>query len=82
MTDRTRVSGTDAPAAPAGVSAEAEALFGLIRLRYADRLTAEELEALRVGVEAIVENARALRAVRLGNADEPFQPFAPYRADP
>ena len=35
-----------------------------------------------VSIEAIVQASRALRAVRLTNADEPAQPFAAYRAEP
>ena len=62
--------------------AEVDLLFALVRRRYGARLTAPELEGVRKGVQGIVEGARALRAVRLGNADEPFQPFAPYRDDP
>jgi hypothetical protein len=61
---------------------ETERLFALVRDRYKDRLSPEELAEVRKGVEAVVEAARALRAVRLANSDEPFQPFAPYRADP
>jgi hypothetical protein len=61
--------------------AEVDALFALVRRRYGARLTEAELEGVRKGVQGIVEGARALRAVRLGNADEPFQPFSPYRSD-
>jgi hypothetical protein len=60
---------------------EAEILHALIRRRYGDRLTAEELDSVRRGVEALVEQAAALRAVRLANADEPVQRFVPFRAD-
>ena len=60
---------------------EAEILFELIRARYGDRLTPEQLEGVRRGVAAVVEQAAALRAVRLGNADEPVQRFVPFRAD-
>ena len=56
---------------------EAEHLFSLVRDRYGSRLTPEELEAVRTGVEAIVEAARALRAVRLDNADGPLLPSRP-----
>lgn len=62
--------------------AEAEALFEIVRLRYGDRLTPEQAVDLRKIVRAQVEAARALRAIRLTNADEPLQPFAPYRAEP
>jgi hypothetical protein len=61
------MSGTD----PAG---ETDRLLALVRDRYGDRLTAEELDAVRRGVDAIVEHARLLRAVRLRNADEPWPP--------
>ena len=61
-------------------SSEVETLFTLVRQRYGDRLTPEQLEAVKKGVEGVVEMARALRAVRLGDSDEPMQPFVPYRA--
>ena len=61
---------------------EADALFEIVRLRYGKRLTPAQLDELRKIVAAQVEAARALRAVRLTNADEPMQPFAPYRAGP
>ena len=52
-----------------------------MRERYGGRLSAEELEGVRVAIAGIVQAARALRAVRLTNADEPGQRFAAYRAD-
>ena len=55
-------------------SGEVDLLFALVRERYGPRLTPEELEAVRAGVSAIVEGARALRAVRLDNADGPALP--------
>ena len=59
---------------------EAEALFALVRSRYGERLTEEQLAELRAHVASQVERARTLRAVRLKNSDEPAQPFAPFRA--
>lgn len=61
---------------------EGDALFEIVRQRYGARLTPEQLEELREIVQAQVEAARALHAVRLTNADEPMQPFAPYREEP
>jgi hypothetical protein len=58
-------------------ASEAEFLFALVRERYGSRLTPEELETVRTGVAAIVEGARALRAVRLDNADGPLVPLPP-----
>ena len=61
--------------------AEADALLELVRQRYGSRLRADQLDGVKKGIQAVVEGARALRAVRLDNGDEPFQPFAPYRSD-
>ena len=66
---------------PSPTVRETEILFELIRVRYGGRLTAEQLEQVRRGVSAVVEQAAALRAVRLGNADEPVQRFVPFRAE-
>jgi hypothetical protein len=65
---------------PEAVRAEVEAMLALVRERYGSRLSAEELAGVRTAIEGIVQAAHALRAVRLGNADEPGQPFAAYRA--
>lgn len=67
---------------PAKPDPEAAALFEIVRQRYGDRLAPEQLDEVRKIVQAQLEAARALRAVRLTNADEPMQPFAPYRTDP
>ena len=62
-------------------AAEVYALFAIVKARYAARLDEAQLEGVRRGVEAIVDAARLVRAVRLANADEPYQTFRPYRAD-
>jgi len=62
-------------------SKEVDLLFALVRERYGARLTAEQLEEVRKGIEAVERSARALRAVTLENSDEPMQPFAPFRGD-
>jgi len=67
---------------PAKPDPEGEALFEIVRQRYGDRLTPEQTEDIRKIVRAQLEAARALRLVRLANADEPMQPFAPYRGEP
>jgi len=67
---------------PAKPDPEAAALVEIVRQRYGDRLTAEQLDEVRKIMQAQIEAARALRAIRLTNADEPMQPFAPYRAEP
>jgi hypothetical protein len=62
---------------PEAARSEVELLFSLVRDRYGSRLTPEEVEAVRAGVAAIVEAARALRAVHLDNADGPLLPLPP-----
>ena len=64
-----------------GDPSEADLLFAFVRRRYAERLTTEELAALRRSVDEVARLAEALRAVRLRNADEPFQRFEPFRND-
>lgn len=64
------------------VRAEVDTMLALVRERYGSRLDADQLAGVRTAIEGIVQAARALRAVRLSNADEPAQPFAVYRADP
>ena len=61
---------------------EAAALFEIVRQRYGDRLTPSLMDEARKIVRAQLEAGRALRAMRLTNADEPMQPFAPYREEP
>jgi hypothetical protein len=60
---------------------ETDTLFEIVRQRYGARLTGEQLDDLRKIVRGQVDAARALRAVRLTNGDEPFQRFAAYRGD-
>ncbi len=60
---------------------ETDTLFEIVRQRYGARLTGEQLDDLRKIVRGQVDAARALRAVRLTNGDEPFQRFAAYRSD-
>jgi len=53
----------------------------LIRHRYASRLTAEQVEAVRVTVGRIVRDVQAIRAVRLRSSHEPMPAFVPFRAE-
>ncbi|HTY76732.1 MAG TPA: hypothetical protein VMI34_02845 [Candidatus Bathyarchaeia archaeon] len=56
---------------------EFDAAFEIVRQRYGARLTPEQLEDLRKTVRGQVDAARAVRAVRLTNADEPLPRFEP-----
>ena len=60
---------------------EAEFLFDVVRERYGERLSAEELDEVKKGVDRVVEDARALRSVALETTDEPTSVFTPFRED-
>ncbi len=60
---------------------ESEHLFNIIKERYGERLSDEELAEVKKGVEKIVETAEKLREIRLENGNEPFFVFRPYRGE-
>jgi hypothetical protein len=68
--------------APEAIRREVETMLALVRERYGSRLSPDELAGVRTAIEGIVQAAHALRAVRLGNGEEPGQAFAAYRAEP
>jgi hypothetical protein len=63
-------------------SMEAETLFSLVKEKYGDKIKEDELDEVKKAVERIVETSMELRKVELGNWDEPFSVFKPYRRDP
>ena len=56
-------------------------MFDIVKSRFGDRLTDEELKEVNKAVEGIGEMTASLRAVKLNNGDEPFTRFVPYRKD-
>jgi hypothetical protein len=62
---------------PGAAASEVDLLFALVRERYGGRLSPDELDAVRTALAGIVDGARALRAVRLDNADGPLLPLLP-----
>ena len=58
-----------------------EHLFNIIKEKYGERLSDEELTEVKKGVERIVEAAEKLREIRLENGDEPFFVFRPYTGE-
>lgn len=62
-------------------NSESDHLFNIIKERYGERLSDDELAEVKKGVEKIVEAAEKLREVRLENGDEPFFVFRPYRGE-
>jgi hypothetical protein len=60
---------------------EIDLLFEMVKARYGNWLSIEELEEVHKGVTAIVETANALESVKLTNSDEPFSVFQPFREE-
>ena len=63
------------------ITKETDFLFQMVKDRYGEQLTADELEEVRKGVKGIVEAAEAMRSVKLGNGTEPFSIFKPYEKE-
>jgi hypothetical protein len=60
---------------------EQGALQQLVRQRYRQHLTTDQVEAVEKGVEAVAEMLAKLRGVPLANHEEPFTSFIPYRRE-
>lgn len=63
------------------IDPDMESIFNIVKQRYGNRLTPEELEEVQKAVESIRKMTAALRAVKLNNDDEPFTRFVPYREE-
>ena len=57
---------------------ESETLFNMIIEKYGDILNDMQLKAVKESVDELVENAEALRTIKLDSRDEPFSVFTPY----
>ena len=57
----------------------ARALAESIRLRYGDRLSADDLKAITEGIEARLQGVERLYRIALTNGDEPDFVFSVYR---
>jgi hypothetical protein len=58
-------------------SKESKYRFELVKGRYGDHLSEEELDEVSKGVDTIVKATEAMRAVKLENSDEPYFVFKP-----
>jgi hypothetical protein len=56
---------------------EADIRLSLIEVRYGDRVTPEELEEIRKGLDALLDNVKAMHVIELENGDEPYPFFKP-----
>ena len=55
--------------------------FEVLKHKYGERLSAEEMEAVRDDVKSLVQAAEELRSVKLRDSDEPISLFVPYRKE-
>ena len=60
---------------------DVDALVEMLKGRYGDRLTDEQLADLRKAVKAASERAAQMRSVPLGNGDDPAFVFTPFRGE-
>jgi hypothetical protein len=61
--------------APAPPSEDAQALAGILKRRFPDRLTAEQWEGVTKTLDQRLDGGRRLRGTKLANADEPDSTF-------
>ena len=62
-------------------SPDEDELFEIVRRRYCDGLSPEELEQVRAGVREVLKQAEALAAVKLEMSSEPSPLFRPHASD-
>lgn len=58
---------------------ETSILMKLVKERYGDRLTEDQLEHVKNSLESVLDASRSLRDVPLENSDEPYNVFKPFR---
>ena len=58
-----------------------EARLAQVKTRFGDRFDAAQWEVIRENIKDLKKCGDRLRAVPMGNADEPEIVFVPYRAD-
>ena len=60
---------------------EQELLFAVVKEKYGNLLSDEQLDEVRQSVLGLRGFTQALRSVPLSNDIEPFSTFRPYRGD-
>ncbi len=58
---------------------ETSILMELVKERYGERLTEEQLENVENSLKRVMDAGKALRDTPLENSDEPYNVFKPYR---
>jgi len=60
---------------------ETSILMELVKERYGERLTEEQLEHVSKSLKTVLDAGKALRETPLENSDEPYNVFKPYRRE-
>jgi hypothetical protein len=60
---------------------ETSILLELVKKRYGDRLSEEQIAEVEKQLAKNLETAESLRSVELENGDEPYNVFKPYRRE-
>ena len=58
---------------------ETSIMMELVKERYGERLTEEQLEHVENSLKRVMDAGKALWDVSLENSDEPYNVFKPYR---
>ncbi len=58
---------------------ETSILMELVKERYGERLTEEQLENVENSLKRVMDAGKALRDTPLESSDEPYNVFKPYR---
>lgn len=57
---------------------EVDVLFDLVKHKYSDHLSSNDLDDVRNVVKGIIDAAKEIRSVKLKNSDEPGVVFRPF----
>ena len=75
--DSAKADSTAAPPAPPAISEDARDLATIVRRRYGQHITPEQLEDITRELDNRIQGGKRLRAAKLLNADEPDFTFRP-----
>ena len=64
-------AGAAAPATPPPISEDARSLAEIVRRRYGQHLTPDQIEAITRELDGRIQSGRRLRDLKLANGDEP-----------
>ena len=69
--DSAKAAAPAAPAAPPPIAEDARSLAEIVRRRYGQHLTPDQLEAVTRELDGRIQSGKRLRDLKLANGDEP-----------